>query len=181
MTPPPLPLTLPDGAPLPPRPTEAWRQHTGTTLAKHHPEAHALALDLLRTGEDLAEVARAVAEHLGRTGEGSADGLRKIVRGWAIDAGIDRSEIRRRKAGWVAEEGLDTATKLLDKATPRDLGSVAMTFTQAHQMERNLGGLPTEIKVTTKLTLADLHALSQPPPPRDITPIIDIDTTPTTP
>jgi hypothetical protein len=175
MTTPPLPLTLPDGAPLPPRPTETWRQHTGTTLAKHHPEAHAQALDLIRHGESITEVARLIGPELGKTDPGSQDGLRKIIRGWIIDARIDLTDIARLKAAIVRDEALEAAANLLPQAKVRDLGPIAMTLTQANQVERNLGGLPTEIKLTTKLTLADLEALRQPPPPRDITPIIDLE------
>jgi hypothetical protein len=43
------------------------------------------------------------------------------------------------------------------------------------QVPNNAGGFVWQIKLTTKLTLSDLEALRQPPPPRDITPIIDIE------
>lgn len=174
-----LPLKLPDGTDLPPRPSELWREHTGARLADRYPEAHAMALDLMRKGETVADVARIIAKELGRPGEGSADGLRKIVRGWGIEARIDRTEIRRIKAAFLAEESIDKATELLDKATARDLGAVAMTFTQAHQMERNLGGLPSEIKVTTKLTLADLERMATQattPPTRDVIDVTELPT-----
>jgi hypothetical protein len=45
----------------------------------------------------------------------------------------------------------------------KDLGAVAMILTQSNQVERNLGGMPTDIKVTTKLTMADLERLRNPP------------------
>ena len=181
-----LPLTQPDGTPLPPPPRELWRQHTGTTLAKHHPEAHAHALDLIRTGTPITEVAQRIGPMLHKDDPGQLDGLRKIVRGWIIEARIDMTDIARLKAAIVRDEALDAAANLLPHAKVRDLGPVAMTLTQANQVERNLGGLPTEIKLTTKLTLADLEALRQPPPPRDITPIIEMEndqeqTTPTKP
>ena len=170
-----LPLTQPDGTPLPPPPREHWRQHTGTTLARHHPEAHAQALDLIRHGESISEVARLIGPELNKTDPGSQDGLRKIIRGWIIEARIDLTDIARLKAAIVRDEALEAAASLLPHAKVRDLGPVAMTLTQANQVERNLGGLPTEIKLTTKLTLADLEALRQPPPPRDIIPIIDME------
>lgn len=169
-----LPLTDHEGKEIPPPPKEQWRQHTGTTLAKHHPEAHAQALDLIRIGTPITEVAQTIGPLMGKETPGELDGLRKIVRGWIIEARIDMTDIARLKAAIVRDEALDAAANLLPHAKVRDLGPVAMTLTQANQVERNLGGLPTEIKLTTKLTLADLEALRQPPPPRDITPIIEM-------
>lgn len=169
-----LPLTLPDGSPLPPRPVDEWRQHTGTTLARHHPEVHELALDLIRQGESISSVAQQLGPHLGKTDPGQQDGLRKIIRGWIIAARIDLSDIARLKAAIVRDEALDKTAELIPQAKTRDLGPLTMAFTQANQVERNLGGLPTEIRVTTKLTLADLEAMKT-PPPRDITPIIEVE------
>lgn len=178
---PPLPLTLPDGAPLPPRPTEAWRQHTGTTLARHHPEAHAQALEMMRDGDTLTEIAERIGPDIGKHTPGEIDGFRKILRSWRREAGIDPSEMARELAADARHEAASSLIRNIRHAKVRDIGPVAMALTQAHNVERSLGGLPTEIKLTTKLTLADLEALRQPPPPRDITPIIDLDPTPTAP
>jgi hypothetical protein len=163
---------------LPAPPEPEWRQHTGSTVGRHYPEAKADALQLIREGVSISEVARLIGPRIGRDGEGSLDGLRKIIRAWIIEARIDMSDIARVKASILRDEALERATDIMPHATKRELGSIAMMLTQAHQVERNLGGLPTEIKLTTKLTLADLEALRQPPPPRDITPIIDLDPTP---
>jgi hypothetical protein len=157
-----LPLTLSDGSPLPPRPLVAWREHTGTRLGERHPEAREAALEMVREGTPLAEVARVVGPMIGKHGEGEIDGLRKILRGWIIAAGIDMTEIARRKAALLRDEALDRASELTPHAKVKDLGAVAMILTQSNQVERNLGGMPTDIKVTTKLTMADLERLRQP-------------------
>ena len=168
-----LPLTLPDGSALPPPPAERWREHTGSTLAKHYPEARAAALEMIREGTNLSDVARAIAPLCGKDPkeEGQVDGLRKSIRGWVIAAGIDMTEIARLKAALLRDEALEAGLNLTRNAKARDLGAVAMMLTQANQVERNLGGLPTEIKVTTKLTLADLEQFKNPTPPmREVTP-----------
>jgi len=157
-----LPLTLPDGSPLPPRPLVAWREHTGARLAERHPEAKAAALELVREGTPLAEVARIVGPLIGKCGEGEVDGLRKILRGWIISEGIDMTEIARRKAALLRDEALDRASELTPHARVKDLGAVAMILTQSSQVERTLGGQPTQITVSTKLTMADLERLRQP-------------------
>jgi hypothetical protein len=181
MTTPPLPLTLPDGTPLPPPPKEAWRECTGSTLAKKHPESHAHAIELLLDGLTLSEIAEIIGPDMGKEGPGEIDGLRKIIRGWRKRAGIDPNEIAREMASDLRHETIANLRRNVANAKVRDIGPVAMALTQAHNVERSLGGLPTEIRETRKLTLADLEALRQPPPPRDITPIIDLDPTPTTP
>jgi len=167
---------------LPAPPEPEWRQHTGGTVGAHHPEAKTAALQLIREGESISEVARRIGPLIGREGEGSLDGLRKIIRAWIIEARIDMSDIARVKASILRDEALERATDIMPHATKRELGSIAMMLTQAHQVERNLGGLPTEISVTTKLTLADLERLRQPAAPavepeamRDVTPLTDIE------
>jgi hypothetical protein len=117
---------------------------------------------MVKEGTPLAEVARTVGPMIGKAGEGEIDGLRKIIRGWIIAEGIDMTEIARRKAALLRDEALDRASELTPHAKVKDLGAVAMILTQSNQVERNLGGMPTDIKVSTKLTLADLERLRQP-------------------
>jgi hypothetical protein len=175
-----LPLKLPDGTDLPPRPTELWREHTGTRLAEHYPQAKVAALELIREGVSVSEVARLVGPMCGKTEKGEQDGMRKIIRGWIISAGIDMTDIARLKAAILRDQALDAASELTPDAKVKDLGSLAMLLTQAHQVERNLGGLPSEIKVTTKLTLADLERMRTAPTPAPIRDVIDVTELPTT-
>jgi hypothetical protein len=157
---------------LPPRPQALWREHTGARLAERFPEAKAAAVEMIREGVSISEVARHVGPLCGKTGEGEQDGLRKIIRGWIITERIDMTEIARLKAAVLRDEALERASDLTPRANVKDLGALAMMLTQSNQVERNLGGLPSEIKVTTKLTLADLERMANPPPPmRDVTEI----------
>lgn len=143
-----------------------WRPHTGALLARHHPQEHATVIELLREGTSIADTARQLGKMLDRNEEGQQDGLRKIVRAWAIAARLDLTDISRMKAALLRDEALEAGLKLTPNAKVKDLGAVAMTLTQANQVERTLGGMPTDIKITTKLTLADLHAMkAQKPTP----------------
>lgn len=171
-----LPPSLPFAGGLPPRPLAHWREHTGTRLAQRYPEAKAAAIELIREGVSISEVARHVGPMCEKSGEGEIDGLRKIIRGWIITERIDMTDIARLKAAVLRDEALEIASDLTPRAKVKDLGALAMVLTQANQVERNLGGLPTEIKVSTKLTLADLEKMRQPTPPtpapmRDVTEI----------
>jgi hypothetical protein len=140
----------------------AWREHTGERLAERYPEAKAAALEMIRTGESVSETARIIGPLCGKLGAGEQDGLRKIIRGWIIAERIDMTEIARLKSAILRDQTLDRASELAPQAQVKDLGALAMLLTQANQVERTLGGMPTDIKVTTKLTMADLERLRQP-------------------
>jgi hypothetical protein len=146
---------------LPPAPLAVWREHTGARLAQRFPEVHEAALELVRSGVSLSEVARELGPLCGKGGEGQVDGFRKILRGWIIAAGIDMTQVARMKAAVLRDEALERAADLTPDAAVKDLGALAMLITQANQVERNLGGLPTEIKVSAKLTLEDLLRMKQ--------------------
>ena len=162
---------------LPPRPPALWREHTGARVAEQFPEAKEATFEMIRSGMSISEVARVVGPMCGKDGEGEQDGLRKIIRAWIVSEGIDTTDIARRKAAVLRDIALDTGADLTAKAKVGDLGAVAMMLTQANQVERNLGGLPSEIKVTTKLTMADLERMREAtaPPMRDV---IDVEPQP---
>ena len=98
------PHNLPHGSPLPPRPQEAWRESTGSNLARKYPEAHAHAIELLLDGLTLSEIAEIIGPDMGKEGPGEIDGLRKIIRGWRKRAGIDPNEIAREMASDLRHE-----------------------------------------------------------------------------
>lgn len=163
-----LPMELPPAAPA------LWREHTGTRFWAQYPEQREVALEMIREGTSLSEVARQLGPTFGKDGAGQQDGLRKHLHALIVSEKIDLSEIARYKAAAVRHEALDRAAEIIPTAGKKELGAVSMLFTQAHQVERNLGGMPTEIKVTTKLTLADLEAIKASRSPSPDSPIIDV-------
>lgn len=155
-----LPLQLPDGSALPPPPKAALRPHTGTRFWADNPEAKAAAIELLKEGLSLSEIAVAVGPMCGKSGDPDKDnGIRKHLQALCVLERIDRTEAARYRFAVLRDEAADRMLDVVPHATRKELGALSMVATQAHQIERTLGGeanVVVEHRVTGLPTFAQL-------------------------
>jgi len=141
-----LPLTMPDGTALAEPLQAALREHSGQRFFAQFPEVRQAVLTLLKEGNAISEIARVVGPFCGRADEGARDtGLRKLITGLAVSEGLDLNDTARSKAAVLRDLAIDRASELTPLASTKELGALSMVATQAHQIERNLGGQPISI------------------------------------
>ena len=192
MTPehPSLPLTLPNGEPLPPPPGEEYREHTAARWKVNDPASFEFACYLVRelglTNKSKIEIL--VTEHR------QARALPGISRNTIIGLFNDQSvfkpgeidEIIKRRSALTAADALDKIEELLEKAkASKDLGAAAMALTAVYNVKQLSSGAATRISGTSSdqekakgfdffLKKAQEKLLTQTPPMpevRDVTPV----------
>lgn len=155
-----LPLMQSDGSALPPPPKTALRPHTGARFWADNPEAKGVAIELLKEGESLSAIAAAIGPMCGKSGDKAKDnGIRKHLQALCVLEKIDRTEAARYRFAVLRDEAADRMLEVVPNATKKELGALSMVATQAHQIERTLGGeanVVVEHRVTGLPTFAQL-------------------------
>lgn len=155
MSTPSLPLTLPDGQPLPPPPAAEWREHTAGRFREQDAEGYAFACYLVRELgiTNKSEIVRLVDEHR------QARRLDGISRNTIIALMNDPTEFKageiediiRRRSLLTSADALDKVEELLSKAkSAKDLGAAAMALTSVYNVKQLSSGGATRISGNTQ-------------------------------
>lgn len=145
-----LPLTLPDGQPLPPPPAAEWREHTASRFREQDAEGYAFACYLVRELgiTNKSEIVRLVDEHR------AARQLDGISRNTIIALMNDPQEFKageiediiKRRSLLTSADALDKVEELLSKAkSAKDLGAAAMALTSVYNVKQLSSGGATRI------------------------------------
>jgi hypothetical protein len=154
-TTPSLPLTLPDGQPVPPPPAAAWREHTAGRFREQDAEGYAFACYLVRELgiTNKSEIVRLVDEHR------AARQLEGISRNTIIALMNDPQEFKageiediiKRRSLLTSADALDKVEELLNKAkSAKDLGAAAMALTSVYNVKQLSSGGATRISGNTQ-------------------------------
>lgn len=109
-------------------------------------------------GGDYEVIAYAIGWHKVDTG------LRKMVAGLRYLEKIDTSNAARYRAAGIRDAALEQMAAVMPKTKAEHIGALSMVATQAHTIERNLGGessIVIEHRVTGMKTFAELKAEAQ--------------------
>jgi len=155
-----LPLTLPDGSPLPERPKPEWRKYTAENWEREHPEQAEFCLHLVR--EELilnvSELARRVEAEYDRPYNG---GLRNVITAFLARklTKAEREDIQGSKLFFARAEAIDKTHELVGKANAKgDLGAVSMAMKLTHDVNQSVAGQPNEIReVRLTVNLDDIR------------------------
>lgn len=150
-----LPLTLPDGAPLPPPPAEGWREHTAGRFREQDAEGYAFACYLVRELgiTNKSEIVRLVDEHR------AARQMEGVSRNTIIAMMNDPHEFKpgeieeiiKRRSLLTTADALDKVEELLTKAkAAKDLGAAAMALTAVYNVKQLSSGGATRISGNTQ-------------------------------
>jgi hypothetical protein len=149
---PPLPLTLANGEPLPESPVEAWRKHSAKNWKSTDPQSYALCLEMIREHgvTNISELERQLAE-VGVNK--SRQTITALLRTEFTTEEL--AQINAMTAQIAVMQGTAQMVKHLPDAKKSDLMAVAMTTKMAHDIERSLHGLPTEIREVREVSAQD--------------------------
>lgn len=149
---PPLPLTLADGEPLPASPVEAWRKHSAKNWKSTDPQSYALCLEMVREHgiTNISELERQLAE------VGVNKSRQTITALLRTEFSTEElAQINALTAQIAVMQGTAQMVKHLPDAKKSDLMAVAMSTKMAHDIERSLHGLPTEIREVREVSAQD--------------------------
>lgn len=154
-------VTTPLGFEAPVPPKLAHRPHTGARFWAQHPEAREAAIEMLKEGVSMSEIARLLGPMCGRTTpEDKDNGIRRHLEALVVTERIDLAEIARYRFAVVRDAAAEKMLDVIPKATHKELGALSITANQAHQIERTLGGeanVVVEHRITGLPTLAQLR------------------------
>lgn len=154
------------GLEVPPKPGEAWREHTAERWKRDDLASYQMCVALIRTGMvNQSELARLVAEHRGERGitKGvSRNSIHALMMSDEFKPG-EIEEIIARASRIATAQALDKVVEVVDKVTkPKDLGAVAMALNTVHTVKQISGGKPTSIvERRDKFSLQDFEGLRQ--------------------
>lgn len=155
MNTPSLPLTLPDGQPLPPPPGQEWREHTAGRFRDQDRDGYEFAVYLVR---ELGITNKCKLEDMVSTHR-KARRLPGISRNTIIALMNDPSEflpgqiddIIRRRSLLTTADALDKVEELLNAAkAAKDLGAAAMALTAVYNVKQLSSGGATRISGNTQ-------------------------------
>lgn len=186
---PPLPLTLPNGEPLPPPPGEDYREHTAERWKETDRPSYDFALWLVRAIgiTNQSKITAEVTQHRAERGLPgiSRNSVRALFNSAEFKPG-EFDEIIRRRSQQSTATAIDKIDEILEAVEkPKDLGAAAMALNTLYNVSQISAGKATRITGTTtdaekartfdhyrKLAEAKANALQPPPPPiRDVTPV----------
>lgn len=125
-----------------------WREHTAERFLRDDPDGHAMVCHLIRTGlMNQSELKRLVDED--RTARGIKTGVsRNTIAALMMSDAFAPGEIQEiiaRSSAVVTAQGMGKMSELIDGASVKDLGGVAMAVTTAHNIKQLSTGGPTAI------------------------------------
>lgn len=143
---------LADGEPLPLSPVEAWRKHSAKNWKSTDPQSYALCLEMVREHgvTNISELERQL-EDLGV--KKSRQTITALLR--TEFSTEELAQINAMTAQIAVMQGTAQMVKHLPDAKKSDLMAVAMTTKMAHDIERSLHGLPTEIREVREVSAQD--------------------------
>jgi len=147
MTTPPLPL-----ADLPPHPIDLWREHTAKNWKSSDPESYAICVEMIRE-HGITNIS-ALERELGKLGVGkSRQTIAALMR---TEFTVEQlAELAAKNAQLAVLQGTEKMVELIPDAKKSDLMAVSMSTKMAHDIERSLHGMPTEIKAVVTVSAQD--------------------------
>jgi len=142
-------LPLPD---LPPCPVEEWRKHSAKNWRSTDPASYALAVEMVREHgiTNISEIQRQLRE-LGV--DKSRQTITALLR--AEFNQEELSQISAMTAQIAVMQGTAKLVEVIPDAKKSDLMAVAMSTKMAHDIERSLHGMPTEIREVREVSAAE--------------------------
>jgi len=159
---PPLPLTMPDGSPVPAKPRSVFREHTGEDFEEDYPALATAAVNLFRVFGNFTTVAKMIGPECGRAEEatGADTGLRRILRP-IIYRRLGAQEVKAiivAKSLETVAEGVEKTRELIEKSyDPKQVGNVAIATKSINEILQLHSGGATRItgKAETAVTADD--------------------------
>lgn len=143
---PPLPLDLP------PSPVEEWRKHSAKNWRSTDPASYALCVEMVREHgiANISELQRQLKE-LGV--DKSRQTITALIR--AEFSTEELAQINAVSAQIAVMQGTAKLVEVLPDAKKSDLMAVAMSTKMAHDIERSLHGMPTEIREVREVSAVE--------------------------
>ena len=137
---------------VPPRPLDEWREHTAKNWRSSDPESYAVALEMIREhGLTCVSKLQAELEKLGV--KKSRQTIAALMRNEFTTEQL--SELAAKNAQIAVLQGTSKLVDLIPDAKKSDMMAVSMSMKMAHDVERSLHGMPSEIKEVRQVSAAD--------------------------
>jgi hypothetical protein len=139
-------------ADLPPRPFDAWRQHTAKNWKSSAPDSYAICVEMITQHgiTNISDLERQL-ETLGV--KKSRQTIAALIR---TEFSIEQlADLAAKNAAIARLQGTSKMAELIPDAKKSDLMSVGMATKMSHDIERSLNGMPTEIKAVVTLSAQD--------------------------
>jgi hypothetical protein len=137
---------------VPPRPLDEWREHTAKNWRSSDPESYAVALEMIREhGLTCVSKLQVELEKLGV--KKSRQTIAALMRNEFTTDQL--SELAAKNAQIAVLQGTSKLVDLIPDAKKSDMMAVSMSMKMAHDVERSLHGMPSEIKEVRQVSAAD--------------------------
>ena len=139
-------------ADLPPRPIDAWRQHTAKNWKSSDPDSYAICIEMITQHgiTNISDLERQL-ETLGV--KKSRQTIAALMR---TEFSIEQlADLAAKNAAIARLQGTSKMAELIPDAKKSDLMAISVATKINHDIERNLNGMPTEIKAVVTISAQD--------------------------
>ena len=139
-------------ADLPPRPIDAWREHTAKNWKSSDPDSYAICIEMITQHgiTNISDLERQL-ETLGV--KKSRQTIAALIR---TEFSIEQlADLAAKNAAIARLQGTSKMAELIPDAKKSDLMAISVATKINHDIERNLNGMPTEIKAVVTLSAQD--------------------------
>jgi len=139
-------------ADLPPRPIDAWRQHTAKNWKSSDPDSYAICIEMI-TQHGITSISDLQRELKALEIDKSRQTIAALIR---TEFSIEQlADLAAKNAAIARLQGTSKMAELIPDAKKSDLMSVGMATKMSHDIERSLNGMPTEIKAVVTISAQD--------------------------
>jgi hypothetical protein len=137
---------------VPPRPFDGWREHTAKNWKSSAPDSYALALEMIR--EHGITCVSKLQQQLKELGvDKSRQTITALMRNEFTTDQL--AELAAKNAQIAVLQGTSKLVDLIPDAKKSDMMAVSMSMKMAHDVERSLHGMPSEIKEVRQVSAED--------------------------
>lgn len=137
---------------LPPRPIDAWREHTAKNWKSSDPESYAVCIEMI-TQHGITSISDLQRELKALEIDKSRQTIAALMRS---EFSIEQlADLAAKNAAIARLQGTSKMAELIPDAKKSDLMAVSMSSKLAHDIERSLNGMPTEIKAVVTISAQD--------------------------
>jgi hypothetical protein len=137
---------------LPPRPVDVYREHTAKNWKSSDPESYAICLEMIRE-HGVTNISCLERELKALGVEKSRNTIAALMR---TEFTVEQlAQLAAKNAQIAVLQGTSKMVELIPDAKKSDLMAVSMSTKMAHDIERSLNGMPTEIKAVVHVSAHD--------------------------